>query len=102
VAVDPAFQAALVELEKAVAETGDSENLEPAVTKIRMAAETGDRLGVSEQLVFMRNQVQALRGDELSEPLAERLLATIFGVDLQLGKVIPPVPLSPTPSPAVG
>jgi serine/threonine protein kinase len=101
VPVDPAFQAALVELEKAVAETGDSEDLKPAVIKIRMAAETGDRLGVSEQLVFMRNQVQALRGDELPEPLAERLLATIFAVDLQLGKVIPPVPLSPTPSPSV-
>jgi hypothetical protein len=102
VPVDPLFQAALAELEAAIAQTGTSEDLEPAAIKVRTAAETGDRLGVSEQLVFLRNQVQALRQTgELPEPSAERLLAAIFGVDLQLGKVIPPSPLSPiSPSPS--
>jgi serine/threonine protein kinase len=101
VAVDPLFQAALAELEAAIAQTGTAEDLGPAATKVREAAETGDRLGVSEQLVFMRNQVEALRQTgELPEPSGERLLAAIFGVDLQLGKVVPPTPLSPAPSPS--
>jgi hypothetical protein len=100
VPVDPSFQAALAQLEAAVAASGRSRDLDAPVAKIRSAAQIGDRLGVSEQLLVMRNKVQALLQEgEMRRAEAEPLLAGVFGVELQLGKVVPPVPLNPSPSP---
>jgi serine/threonine protein kinase len=100
VPVDPAFQASLAQLEAAVAASGRSRDLEAPVAKIRSAAQIGDRLGVSEQLVVIRNKVESLLQEgDLQQAEAESLLAAVFGVELQLGKVVPPIPLNPSPSP---
>jgi len=98
VPVDPAFDLALVQLETAIVETGTAAELQEAAQKIRSAAEVGDRLAVSEQLAFLRNQIQSLRQEgQLPEESAGRLLAAVFGVDLELGKVIPASPAPPPP-----
>ncbi len=100
VPVHPSFQAALAQLETAVAASPEPDGLQPELSKIRNAAQVGDRLGVSEQLLVMRDDVQALlQGNDLSEPEAQALLAAIFGVELELGKIVPPTPLNPSPEP---
>lgn len=100
VPVDPSFQSALAQLEAAVAVSSRSNDLESPVAKIRSAAQIGDRLGVSEQLLVIRDKVQSLLQEgDLRRAEAEPLLAAVFAVELQLGKVVPPVPLNPPPSP---
>lgn len=100
VPVHPLFQAALAQLEAAVAASPEPDGLEPALPKIRNAAQVGDRLGVSEQLLVMRDDVQVLlQENDLSKPEAEPLLGAIFAVELQLGRIVPPTPLNASPAP---
>jgi hypothetical protein len=80
-------------------ETGTSEALSPSVQQLRSAAQTGDRLLISDQLRLLRDGVQLLgQQGTLPGPAVERLMGAIFGVDLQLGLVAPP---SPTVAPAL-
>ena len=102
VPIDPLFEAALAQLEAVIVQTQTSQHLQPAAQKIRQAAQAGDRLGVSEQLAFLRNQVQSLRQENrIPQPAADILLAAVFGVDLQLGRVVPPSPPPVSPSPSI-
>lgn len=98
VPVDPVFELALVQLEAAIGETGTSEDLATAAGRIREAAQQGDRLAVSEQIAFLRNQIQSMRQQQtLPQPSADRLLAAVFGVDLQLGRVVPAPSIQASP-----
>jgi serine/threonine protein kinase len=103
VPVDPAFQAALAQLEAVVGVTGSSTDFQSELSRIRSGAQMGDRLTVSEQLLVMRNEIRELQQTEdLPEAEAQNLLAAVFGVELQLGKIVPPTPLNPTPAPITG
>lgn len=100
VPVHPAFQAALAQLEASVSASSRADDLQPEVSKIRSAAQTGDRLGVSEQLLIMRNEVQTLLQEgDLRQPEAGTLLSAIFGVELELGRIVPPNQLDGSPAP---
>lgn len=100
VPVAPPLQEALRQLQAAIAETGASGALGPLAQKLTGAVQAGDRLLASEQLRLLRDKVQLLsQQGALPVPAVDRLMAALFAVDLQIGTVIPPLPV-PSGSPA--